>query len=343
MKVKKRLECRGAIMLACKVLFFLWSCSCKESFRGGSNLRIALLVFVIVFVCTFKVALAGQEQQREYVPATEESIPTALGFADVLFSEQDYYRAVTEYKRFIYLHPEHPHTGRAYLNIARAAIAVERWEDALAALEKVLDRDIHEPLRAQAHLLRAEVAYLQEDFSFGYSYLGQLKNLHPEPALEQRVRELQLWSLLEDGELEQARMFAQTRELELYPDAEDIRALQDLPRKSPRLAGTLSALLPGAGQLYNGRYREAGMAFALNAAFLAGGIQAINTGNTVLGGILLFFEAGWYGGNIYNAVNTAHKSNRTRYRNALDRLRDKYQFSLLSTERGAMLQLQKRF
>ena len=63
----------------------------------------------------------------------------------------------------------------------------------------------------------------------------------------------------------------------------------------------------------------------------------------VLGGILLFFEAGWYGGNIYNAVNTAHKTNRRHYRSKLEQLREGCRFSLLSAERGTMLQLSTRF
>ncbi|MCA1796253.1 MAG: tetratricopeptide repeat protein [Desulfuromonadaceae bacterium] len=302
-----------------------------------------LCLLLAVFICCVQPAGAFQAQQVNRASAVSEEVPAQLGFADQLFAEQDYYRAVTEYKRFVYLYPKHAQTARARLNMARAAIEAQRWEDAGSMLEQTLEQDSSESIRAQAHVLLAEIPYLQGDFDASFRYLERLGELRLDPVITPRVKELQLWSMLHGERLEQAQEFLYAQEIDLRPDLEDVMALKALPRKSPRLAGTLSALVPGAGQLYNGRYREAGMAFTLNAAFIAGGIQAINTGNTVLGGILLFFEAGWYGGNIYNAVNTAHKTNRRRYRSALGQLRDKYQFSLLSDERGPMLHLRTRF
>jgi hypothetical protein len=54
----------------------------------------------------------------------------------------------------------------------------------------------------------------------------------------------------------------------------------------------------------------------------------------VLGGILLFMELGWYTGNIYSAVNSAHKHNkrvRDQYRKEL---KDMLDISLLVSRRG---------
>jgi len=48
----------------------------------------------------------------------------------------------------------------------------------------------------------------------------------------------------------------------------------------------------------------------------------------VLGGILVFFEAGWYGGNIYNAMNGAHKFNRDRREEETQRLRERFGVTL---------------
>lgn len=313
-------------------------------FRFPLSFRTCIVLLVAIgCVCSVAPAGAFQERSKGSDPCVNPKIPAELGFADALFAEQDYYRAVTEYKRFVYLHPRHHEVDRAYLNMARGAIAAERWEDARSILQHIIGQNPKEKIRAQAHVLLAEIPYLQKKFDLSLGYLQQIEGLQLDPAFTQRVKELQLWSMLKMERLEDTYAFLNTQKLDLQPNLEDIVRLQKLPRKSPRLAGTLSALLPGAGQLYNGRYREAGMAFALNAAFLAGGIQAINTGNTVLGGILLFFEAGWYGGNIYNAVNTAHKTNRRRYQSGLEQLRERCQFSLLSAERGPMLQLRTRF
>ena len=38
-------------------------------------------------------------------------------------------------------------------------------------------------------------------------------------------------------------------------------------------------------------------------------LRAFDSGNEAVGGLLLFFEAGWYTGNIYNAASNAHKFN----------------------------------
>jgi hypothetical protein len=71
----------------------------------------------------------------------------------------------------------------------------------------------------------------------------------------------------------------------------------------------MSAVIPGTGHFYTGRYRDGTLALLLNGAFLAAGIQAASTGHEAAAGLLLFFEAAWYSGAIYGAVNAAHKYN----------------------------------
>jgi tetratricopeptide (TPR) repeat protein len=79
--------------------------------------------------------------------------------------------------------------------------------------------------------------------------------------------------------------------------------------KSPFLAGILSAVLPGAGQLYVGRRRDAVMAFALNGLFVFGLVSAFQNDEPVAGSVLAIIETAWYSGNVYGAVNGAHKRN----------------------------------
>ena len=114
------------------------------------------------------------------------------------------------------------------------------------------------------------------------------------------------------------------RESKLYPRAErwaqGMDRIEEVPQKSPVTAGVLAAVLPGAGHLYDERYRDAGIAFALNAAFIWGMVEAFEHKNYVVGGILTFFELGWYSGNIYSAVSGAHKYNRNKKKEYLDLL-----------------------
>jgi hypothetical protein len=92
--------------------------------------------------------------------------------------------------------------------------------------------------------------------------------------------------------------------------ASELLHIDDLPRKSPATAGTLAAILPGAGHLYTERPTDALVAFLLNGAFIFGAIELFRHENYVAGGIVTFFELGWYTGNIYSAVSSAHKYNK---------------------------------
>jgi TM2 domain-containing membrane protein YozV len=92
--------------------------------------------------------------------------------------------------------------------------------------------------------------------------------------------------------------------------AEEVLDAEKIPQKSPLLAGLLSGILPGSGQLYNGRAGDALLAFFLNGLFIAGIIEAIDQDEAAIAGVLGFFEAGWYVGNVYGAINGAHKHNR---------------------------------
>jgi hypothetical protein len=100
--------------------------------------------------------------------------------------------------------------------------------------------------------------------------------------------------------------------------ANSLDRIDEIPQKSPATAGVLAALLPGAGHLYCGRYRDATVAFLLNGAFIWGMVEAFEHKNYVVGGILTFFELGWYSGNIYSAVASAHKVNRKKKQEYLE-------------------------
>jgi tetratricopeptide (TPR) repeat protein len=268
-------------------------------------------------------------------PTVSLADATSPGFADALFDEGDYFRAITEYKRFLYEHPDAAAAPRARLNIARSYLHGERWEKATAALDHVIATSTPSAQADLAQLLLLECAFKQGKYTWVAS-----RSEHPAghtPQLLDRQQNLRLWALAYQGDYSTALAFAATPNTDLT--AADLNRLQQLPTKSPALAGSLSAIIPGSGQLYAKRYKEAGLALLLNAAFIAGGLQAIDSGNEVLGGILFFFEAGWYGGNIYNAMNSVHKYNRTLKNNTLEDLAKRYQFSLLLDDTSALLEL----
>jgi tetratricopeptide (TPR) repeat protein len=113
----------------------------------------------------------------------------------------------------------------------------------------------------------------------------------------------------------------------LYPSAwifsTGLENVESVPSKSPALAGTLAAIIPGAGHLYTERPRDALVAFLLNGAFIWAAVELFEDDKYVAGGIVTFFELGWYTGNIYSAIGSAHKYNRRAKNNFIQNLKDR--------------------
>lgn len=254
--------------------------------------------------------------------------PDLLSFADSLVAEGDHYRAITEYKRFLHHYPKGSRAAYAQLAIAQSLLAGQRWEQADLAMEKVWIRYPVNLEAAEARKLYAAAAYDRGDYAAAQVRYQELRNNFPDESNETAEYKIGL-SQLQQNKLEDARAsFAKlsaplNQQLTLSLDE-----YQQLTRKSPQLAGTLSAFLPGAGQFYTERPRQAGVAFALNAAFIYGAVEAWNNENYTVAGILSLFEIGWYGGNIYNAMNNAHKFNRRQEQHFLERWQQRFGLSL---------------
>jgi hypothetical protein len=96
------------------------------------------------------------------------------------------------------------------------------------------------------------------------------------------------------------------------------------PSKSPRTAGILAGILPGAGHLYLGKPRHAITALLLNGLFLAGATFSFLEGLEATGAILLYFETGWYLGNINSAREGAREFNRRQVQDVQNQLYTTY-------------------
>ena len=81
---------------------------------------------------------------------------------------------------------------------------------------------------------------------------------------------------------------------------------ENLPlKKSPALAGTMSAFLPGAGQAYTGSWQSGAMAFVLNALFLSATLELADHdlhAASLVSGVVFSIT---YLGNILNAAESA--------------------------------------
>lgn len=89
---------------------------------------------------------------------------------------------------------------------------------------------------------------------------------------------------------------------------------ENLPKqKSPALAGTLSAIVPGAGQAYTGSWQSGAMAFVLNALFLSATLELADKdldAAALASGVVFSIT---YLGNILNAAESARIYNQNYY------------------------------
>jgi hypothetical protein len=262
-----------------------------------------------------------------------------LGFADALFHDGDYFRAITEYKRFLFLYPTDARAGRVQLQIGLAYLRGQQWEEARRTFERLAQQHPDADIRREAALLIGETAYQQGRYPQAIEALRPLAAGLPHTPVGERARYLLGWSYLRARRWPEAAgafaaidaaspLFASAQAL-----SEAARQGEQLPRKSPALAGLLSAVVPGSGHFYAGRFRDGAVALLLNGAFLAAGIEAVQAGNEAAAGLLFFFEAAWYSGAIYGAVNAAYKFNRDAEEQFLQGLERQYRSDARSLSR----------
>jgi outer membrane protein assembly factor BamD (BamD/ComL family) len=239
-----------------------------------------------------------------------------LGFADALFNDGDYFRAITEYKRFLFLYPTDARAGRVQLQVGLSYLRGQQWDDARQTFERIAAQHPDAEIRAQAAYLIGETSFQQGRYTQAIADLRSVVERYGQTPIGERARYLLGWSYLRARQWPEASQTFEAIDTAspLFPSsralAEAARAGEMLPRKSPALAGLMSAVMPGSGHFYTGRWRDGAIALLLNGAFLAAGIEAVSAGNEAAAGVLLFFEAAWYSGAIYGAVNAAHKYNR---------------------------------
>lgn len=254
----------------------------------------------------------------------------ALGFADHLFSQGDYYRAITEYERYLFLFPLHHRTRYARYQIAHCYVKGDKLSTAIPLLRELIAGSVTDEDGKNALNLLGEAYYFRQDYDRARETFEDFLLQAPDDPRADAVRIRIGWSYLRQGDWRQAAAEFQ----KLPPDsplrvqadglAEGAKGYPQIPEKSPALAGWMSAILPGAGQIYIERPRDATVSFLLNGAFIWATAEQFRKHNNVTGGILLFFEAGWYVGNIYNAVGGAHKYNRRAAKGYLDGMEDRY-------------------
>lgn len=272
------------------------------------------ILFLAPILLVFSLCSLSPAEERG-IFLTEE---VQLRLADAFLAEGEYYRAVTEYKKFHILFPDSPQGEEALFRTGIAYYLGEEYETAAYTFD-VLRKSypgggFSEPALYYEGLSRwkkkeyADAALLFDTLI----EKGAASSFGPRALVARSLLDLDRGdTAAAAGGLE--RFLAsypghpgETRVREALPL---VREYENLPRKSELLAGILSAILPGSGYVYAGQYGDGLTAFVLNGLFIAGTVTAVQNAwypaAALTGGIGLPF----YVGNIYGSANAAKKYN----------------------------------
>jgi hypothetical protein len=88
--------------------------------------------------------------------------------------------------------------------------------------------------------------------------------------------------------------------------------------KSPRVAAVLG-IIPGAGYWYSGHRQTAVASFLVNSVFIGATVQAFRSDQNLLGAFLSLFSVSWYAGNVYGSALAARRYNENLQENLWNR------------------------
>ncbi len=284
----------------------------KNKFQLTSLIPVLnLSVFVLLFALSPGSSTAG--------PLVTISADRQFQFAEQYFHEKEYYRAIGEYRRFIHYFPKDNRHEEALYKIGMSYFNGEKFQEALDAFKGVLEKFPKTKLETKIRFMISECLIHLKDRPSAVSLLISIaeENEDQDTVDEAyyRLGWVYLGSFLWD-EAESAFKKISSKNWEKYQLmalSNDLSQKDNIKTKSPRIAGIL-AVLPGAGHLYCKRYKDAGMSFLFNTVMILAACEAFDEDVEVLGSFLAMFELGFYAGNIYSAVSSAHKFNRNEKR-----------------------------
>lgn len=263
----------------------------------------------------------GEQPQESFEVFLARQASLEVQIALKLYATYDDYRAIGALRRYQAI-ANSPSAnflaslmiGQIYHRNSKHPQAAYNFEQAIAAAPSTTDR-------VWAYLMTVQQLCLP--LSYYYECQNRLNEVLQVEQIDRKQRELiDYQRLYVDVVLRspyvtpaRAQMFSdeqlKLRALGLIKRDE---AFYDLDLQRPWLAGTLSAVLPGAGQVYNGRYLDGGIAFGVNALFGAATYYAFVEADSIpLGVVSALFLSGFYIGNIVNAYTDAQRINAQTY------------------------------
>jgi hypothetical protein len=274
----------------------------------------SLLKFSGIITSLFLVAVAQPVHAAEGCEDGRITASKQLDFTRSLLEDGEHFRAVGEGRRYLVFFDDCGEVDSARLLVGLSYQRAKQWEEARETFRS-LAGSATDATGHMARLAFADTLFRQERYQAAAANYKEFADKVSESSYAAYARYRQGFSELLDRRPVVAKQVFLT-----VPEGSDVsrHSLQlaeatggfdDLPSRSPALAGIMSAIIPGAGQAYTGRWVDGSISLLVNAGFGIAAWQAYQNDLPVVAILVGLFELGWYTGNIFSAVNYAHKYN----------------------------------
>ena len=261
-------------------------------------------------------------------------------FARELMHDGKYELAVKEFERFMHFFPDDRRAPSARYLTGICYLRQGRYKDARQVFTEIFSSNPDGEFAGKAVFMMGET-YYEEGFPEKAEYFfAEAAKKYPSSDLKNAAFYRLGWARMREHRWKEAsEEFGRVEKGSSLYDSAQALAKQSLkgellPSKDPVTAGVMAGVVPGLGHVYLSRYKDAAVAFLLNGLFIWATVESFQQDHNVLGGILAFFELGWYAGNIYSAVNGAHKYNRKVRDDFSKSFRDRLDLRILTSRKG---------
>ena len=254
---------------------------------------------------------------------TAEETIQQYRYAEHLFESGDYRAARLAYKRLRFYRPDTEFRDVADYRIAQSYYYQNRPERAEHLFREFLAVHPNSPFRFRSQLMIGQLHFDAGEYSLARTALFELLHSTEDTETVAAAHYLRGWCYVRTSDWNKA--ISELRRVDTLqtdtPHGKNARRLADLllektplPHKSPQLAGWLSTVVPGSGQLYVGRIREGILAAVLGGTFMYLVTDAIRERRYVDGAGLSLIGLQFYWGNRVEAQRFASEYNSHRER-----------------------------
>jgi tetratricopeptide (TPR) repeat protein len=233
------------------------------------------------------------------------------GFANYLFKEGEYYRAITEFHRLSYLCTDSTKQADLYRNIGLCYFHGADYQGYISFIkEKRLYFESNPTVLTEMDLQLGKSYYHLKNYPKAINSLEWLDIDTNNPFFDETQLFLGIVysrTFNFQGAIKKLHMIEQDSPYRTTAEnlSHSLKNSSAFPDKSPVLAGVLSAIIPGSGYIYSDRVGTGITALIVNGLLIWTISDAIKREQYGLATTAGFFGIGWYIGNIKGSVDAA--------------------------------------